>query len=43
MVTKIGDNERRVDVGVAAAWIVHEASALEYKADDFQNVNEYPG
>lgn len=41
-VAKIGDNDGRVDVGVAAAGILHGAPALEYKADDFQKVNECP-
>lgn len=37
-VAKIGDMEGRVDVGVAAAGILHGAPTLEYDAGDFQKV-----
>ncbi|KAG8755863.1 hypothetical protein FRC12_010751 [Ceratobasidium sp. 428] len=37
-VAAIGDAEKRVDVCVAAAGILHGADALEYKAEDFQRV-----
>jgi NAD(P)-dependent dehydrogenase (short-subunit alcohol dehydrogenase family) len=37
-VAAIGDAEKRVDVCVAAAGILHGADCLEYKAEDFQRV-----
>ena len=39
-VAEIGDKEGRVDVGVAAAGILHGAPSLEYDAEDFQKVSE---
>jgi short chain dehydrogenase len=41
-VAEIGDKEGRVDVGVAAAGILHGSPTLEYEADEFQKVNESP-
>lgn len=40
-VAKIGDMEGRMDVGVAAAGILHGAPTLEYDAEDFQKVSKY--
>jgi short chain dehydrogenase len=40
-VARIGDKEGRVDVGVAAAGILHGAPTLEYEAEDFQKVCDY--
>ncbi|KAG8747891.1 hypothetical protein FRC10_010510 [Ceratobasidium sp. 414] len=37
-VAAIGDAEKRVDVCVAAAGILHGANCLEYEAEDFQRV-----
>ncbi|KAF8609487.1 NAD(P)-binding protein [Ceratobasidium sp. AG-I] len=37
-VAAIGDAEKRVDICVAAAGILHGADCLEYKAEDFQRV-----
>ena len=42
VVANIGDNEGRVDVGVAAAGILHGAPTLEYESDDFQKVKKHP-
>lgn len=41
VVAEIGDKEGRVDVGIAAAGILHGAAALEYEAEDFQKVCKY--
>lgn len=37
-VAAIGDAEKRLDVCIAAAGILHGADCLEYKAEDFQRV-----
>lgn len=41
-VARIGDSEGRVDVGVAAAGILHGAPTLEYEGEEFQKVEESP-
>ncbi|KAF8504048.1 hypothetical protein BU17DRAFT_58336 [Hysterangium stoloniferum] len=38
VVAEIGDREGRMDVGIAAAGILHGAPSLEYEAEDFQKV-----
>lgn len=37
-VAEIGDKEGRMDVGIAAAGILHGAPTLQYPADEFQKV-----
>ena len=38
-VAEIGDKEKRMDVGVAAAGILHGAPGLQYPAEEFQKVS----